>query len=146
MRKLKKRRGGDVGKFPEQQKKLIQLFTLQRNAGLRVTFAWMQARMLFICRRDKPEGWAKHVEKVGEKIPRAYIRRLCKREGISFQRRTNRKSKGIYERLHIIMKYHRNLIYKLQDPTYFDEHGWFDHKKYVQTRAEKSTETQEIEV
>ena len=134
---------GKPRRFGHQEEKLLNLFTVRRAQGLRVTHKWLMARFAMILKIDKPEGWETWKPNTG------WTYRFCKRHKITLQKRTNRKSKTIYERLHLIQKYHRKLIYDFQNLENFgnpenqaffgtpESKMWFYRGNYVRTRAQK---------
>ena len=74
---------------------------------------------------------------------------MGKRWGLTIQRRTNRKSKNIYERLHIIQKYFRTLIYKVQDSKNFNLKNpdcWYSEKRYLRVRVRKGNKDNTMDV
>ena len=54
--------------------------------------------------------------------------------------KTSKKTISVYKRLHIIQKYHRKLLYDLQDPRNFGEENsqgrvnWFSEKRFLRVR------------
>ena len=51
-----------------------------------------------------------------EKIGRNWLKRWMKDNRISNKRKTNRKAKSVYERLHQISNYHHFVIYNMANP------------------------------
>ena len=99
----KKRRG----KFFEEQKKLFHLFTVRRQKGKRVTYLWLKTKMKFICQQDQPDGYDPNKHKFTDPWCRAY----CLRWRISVQRKTNKKSKSAFERVHLVSNFLYYVIY-----------------------------------
>ena len=53
-----------------------------------------------------------------DKISKRWLTRFMKDKRISLQRKTNRKGKSVYQRLHQISNYHHFVIYKMANPEY----------------------------
>ena len=67
--------------------------------------------MTRICKEDKPEGYDPEKNKFGD----CWKTKFCKRWRISVQKKTNDKSKSVYERIHKVSNYHYYAIYKAKD-------------------------------
>ena len=61
-----------------------------------------------------------------------------KKNHISLQRKTNRKSKCIYQRLHKISNYHTFVIYKAANPE-FDYPVWENKKLVIEEFGEEES-------
>ena len=128
------------GRYHECEIKLHSLYRFRRAQGLKVTYAWLSARMMQICRRDRPQG-KNFDDYTGFK--QGWCRRFCLRWNISLQIRTKKKTVSIYKRLHDIQAYHRKLLYDLQDPRNFGHvedsetrPNWFSLKWYVENHRD----------
>ena len=139
---LKNRERGK-GLYHEQEVKLHNMYTQRRSLGYKVSYKWISSRMLNICTKDKPGG-KDFLNYSGFKS--SWVRRWCKRWHVSCQRRTNRKSVHIYNRLHLIEKYHKQLIFDLQNPENFKfPNNWFSKSWYVENHREPSPNEDDLE-
>ena len=95
------------GKFFEQQKELFRRFCARRQRGVKVSYMWLRVKMKFICRTQAPRGYDEQKHKFTNK----WVRAFCKRWGISSQRKTNKKSKCPFEKLHLNSNFLCYIIY-----------------------------------
>ena len=102
-----RRRYKQKGKYHEQEVKLNQRFAERRAKNHRVTGRWIKSTMKHIIREDLPDL------DTSNKFKDKWLQGFCKRFRISWQRRTNKKNKGVFQRLHIAKNYHWWVIYKL---------------------------------
>ena len=130
-------------KYHEAEKVVYALYQQHRAVGFKVTYAWLSARMKQTCRRMKPFG--KSFDNYSG-FNSAWVRRFCRRWRISLQRKTTKKTKHYFERLHLIQEYHRKLLYELQDPKNFEEENstrpsWHNRDWYIENfRGEKGND------
>ena len=98
-----------AGLFEEEQDELLSRYSERRRNGNKITYAWLKSHMRQICAEKQPEGYDEETCVFSN----MWVRSFCKRHGISLQRKTNSKSKSIFERLHLIKNYHQWLIYEI---------------------------------
>ena len=78
-----------------------------------------------ICKIDKPDGYdLSQSNQFGDQWKTSF----CKRWNISSQKKTNSKSKSVYERIHKVKNYHYYVIYKLGRETHEAE---VNHTSYM---------------
>ena len=87
--------------------KLNTRFVERLPKNHRVTGRWIKSTMKHILREDLPDL------DTSNKFKDKWLQGFCKRFRISWQRRTNKKNKGVLQRLHIAQNYHWWVIYKL---------------------------------
>ena len=68
-----------------------------------------------------------HFDPLKHKIKKTWCHRFCKRWKISRRRRTNTKKKDLFERLHLIRRYHWWIVYQFSYPKNYPK--YFDRKK-----------------
>ena len=94
-------------KYHDQEEQLYKIFTERRAHKHRVTGRWIKATMKHLIREDLPDV------DTNNKFKDKWLQAFCKRYRISWQRRTNKKDKGVMERLNICKRYHWWVIYKM---------------------------------
>ena len=95
------------GKYHDQEVELYKLFTQRRAHKHRVTGRWIRATMKHLIRESLPDV------DTNNKFKEPWLRAFCKRFRISWQKRTNKKNKGVMERLNKCKRYHWWVIYKM---------------------------------
>lgn len=106
------RRTTGKGKFPEGENDLNDWYVKRRSEGYRVSYKLLKIKMRSIMiNRDDPD-----FDPTIHKFEQNWCIGFCKRKNISLQRKTNSKSRSIYEKLHRISSYHTWLIYMMADP------------------------------
>ena len=95
------------GKYHDQEEELYKLFTERRARKHRVTGRWIIATMKHLMRENLPDV------NTNNKFKFKWLQAFCKRYRISWQKRTNKKNKGVMERLNKCKRYHWWLIYKM---------------------------------
>ena len=98
-----------VGKFWKQQREVYKMYKMRRNKGDPIDNDWFRNTMTHVCERQKPVGYDPEKDKFTQRWKVNY----CRRFKISVQRKTNRKSKCVWERIHLVMNYHWYTIYQL---------------------------------
>jgi len=95
------------GQYHSQEVKLNQLFVERRARNHRVTGRWLKAQMKHIMKKDLPEI------DLQNKFKSRWLRAFCRRFKISWQKRTNKKNKGVMQRLNKVKRYHWWVIYQM---------------------------------
>ena len=95
------------GKYHAQEVELYKLFTERRARKHRVTGRWIKATIKHLIRENLPDV------DTSNKFKFQWLQAFCTRWRISFQRRTNKKNKGVMERLNAAKRYHWWVIYKM---------------------------------
>lgn len=91
---------------------LHEWYTRRRQEGYRVTKMLLRVKMKeIVLNLDDP-----NYDPLKNKFGTNWVDGFCRRKKISLQRRTNNKSRSIYEKLHRISSYHTWLIYMMADP------------------------------
>lgn len=98
-------------KYAEAEKKLYDFYRRRRDLGYRTPKNLILTKFKQILREDDSND-----PTAIEKISRTWLKRWMKDNKISTKRRTNRKGKSIYERMHQISNYHHFVIYNMADP------------------------------
>ena len=93
--------------YHDQEIQLNKRFTERRAQGHRVSGRWLQPTMKHIVRVDLPDVDTRN------KFKNVWLKNFCRRFRISWQRRRNKKNKGVMERLNRAKSYHWWLIYKM---------------------------------
>ena len=114
-----------VGKFYAQQRKVYNLYRFRRVEGLPCDGNWFQSSMRNVCKKDMPEGYDPNKP---NQFGSRWRTNFCKRWKISSQKKTNSKSKSVYERIHKVRNYHYYVIYKLGRETHEAE---VNHTSYM---------------
>ena len=102
-----KRKYIQKGKYHAQEVELYKLFTERRARKHRVTGRWIKATMKHLIRENPPDV------DTTNKFKDKWLELFCKRWRINWQRRTNKKNKGVMERLNAAKRYHWWVIYKM---------------------------------
>ena len=95
------------GQYHAQEVELYKLFTERRAQKHRVTGRWIKATMKHLIRENLPDV------DTTNKFKDKWVESFCKRWRISWQKRTNKKNKGVMERLNVAKRYHWWVIYKM---------------------------------
>ena len=95
------------GRYHDQEEELYKLFTERRAHKYRVTGRWIKATMKHLIRENLPDV------DTNNKFTDKWLQNFCKRFRISWQRRTNKKNKGVMERLNTAKRYHWWVIYQM---------------------------------
>ena len=95
------------GVYHAQEVQLNRIFSERRAQKHRVTGRWLKENMKHILKNDLPE--VDTTNKFGDK----WLNNFCRRFRISWQKRTNKKNKGVLKRLHIAKNYHWWVIHKM---------------------------------
>jgi hypothetical protein len=93
------------GVFPEQQKKLVSKLLVRREQGYVVDGEYIQTRFKQILKEEKPPGW--NLANASDGWKDNFVRR----HDFTSQRKTNKKSKSIEERLPAILRFHQYTMY-----------------------------------
>ncbi len=88
-------------KFPEQERKLFEMFRERRMKGLQVSRTWLRSKMKQLVEADKPKEWEKFA------ASDVWNSKFRKRYSISSRQRTNKKPRSAKERMPMIQKFHR---------------------------------------
>ena len=119
-RRKHRRRNQGKGLFHHQEEKLFQMFLDRRGKGMPVSYNWLIAKMHILIRIDKPP----HFDPEKHKLKKSWAFRFCKRFKLSRRRRTNRKKKDLFERLHLIRNYHWWTVYEFSKRSNYPEKYW----------------------
>ena len=84
----------------------------RRSKGMPVSWNWLSAKMIALTRIEKPA----HYRPEKHKFRHGWAYRFCKRWNISRRRRTNTKKKDLFERMHLIRRYHWWSVYQFANP------------------------------
>ena len=96
-----------VGYFAAQEAALFKKFKLRRIQGLAIDGEWFKTEMkILVQESDNP---LKDQFKGSDQ----WLSKFCRRNGLSSQRKTNKKSKSILERLPKIKNFHYYTVYKM---------------------------------
>ena len=101
--RMKKR----VGYFAAQEAALFKKFKLRRIQGLAIDGEWFKTEMKLLVQESD------HPRKDQFKGSDHWLSKFCRRNGLSSQRKTNKKSKSILERLPKIKNFHYYTVYKM---------------------------------
>ena len=101
---MKKKR---VGKFFSEQVEVFKQFNARRQKGGKVDHFWLRKKMKFMCEKRKHEAYDPQKHKFTQPWSMAY----CKRWNISQQRKTNKKSKSVLERINLVCNFMYYMIY-----------------------------------
>ena len=101
---MKKKR---LGKFYSEQAEVFKQFNARRQKGGKVDYLWLQKKMMHICQKRKPHGY----DPLKHKFLDHWSVAFCKRWNISLQRKTNKKSKSPFERIHLVSNFMYYMIY-----------------------------------
>ena len=88
------------------------MYKRRRSKGMPVNWNWLSAKMIVLVRIEKPE----HYRPEKHKFRHGWAYRFCKRWNISRRRRTNTKKKDLFERMHLIRRYHWWSVYQFANP------------------------------
>ena len=104
------------GRFPEQERILYGMFKDRRSKGMPVKGTWLRARMLFLLKTQQPDKFDPGKIKIGT----GWLHRYCKRWKLSRRRRTNNKKHDLFERLHLIRRFHWWSVYEFSNPSNYN--------------------------
>ena len=106
-----------TGIFPEAEKKLFDAFRNRRNKGLKVTGRWLKAKMRFIVLKSEAR-----YDPVKHKFADMWLNGFLRRFKISLQRRSNKKNKTVWARIHLVSNFHCYCIYQFATERPEDQH------------------------
>ena len=96
-----------AGYFAAQEAALFKKFKLRRIQGLAIDGEWFKTEMKLLVQESD------HPRKDQFKGSDHWLSKFCRRNGLSSQRKTNKKSKSILERLPKIKNFHYYTVYKM---------------------------------
>ena len=94
------------------------MYKRRRSKGMPVHWNWLSAKMIVLMRIEKPA----HYRPEKHKFRHGWAYRFCKRWNISRRRRTNTKKKDLFERMHVIRRYHWWSVYQFANPENYPEY------------------------
>ena len=96
-----------TGVFAAQEAALFKKFKIRRIQGLAIDGEWFKTEMKLLVQESD------HPRKDQFKGSNKRLSKFCRRNGLSSQRKTNKKSKSILERLPKIKNFHYYTVYKM---------------------------------
>jgi hypothetical protein len=127
-------------KFLETEIKLYNWYQTRREQGLRVTKDMMMRQMERMLMEDDQGD----VNLIQKKVGRKWLSSFMKENKISIQRRTNKKAKSIYQKLHKVSNYHTFVVYQMANPNN-DYPVWKNKKLQAVDFGDSSSEENEEE-
>ncbi|CAB1114535.1 unnamed protein product [Ectocarpus sp. CCAP 1310/34] len=98
--------------FPEEEKKLYNMFLARRRRKLKVSTLWLTVTFRKLVQENHPEDQRAAAFSASFR----WARKWAKRHKLSKRRRSNLKNKSVEERLPKIQRFHRRFRKLLQEP------------------------------
>ena len=95
------------GAYPTDETLLFEKFSRRRADKYRVTGPWLKAQMKHLVKKSHPQV------DISNKFGNRWLRDWCRRFDVTYQKKTNSKSKSIMARIHQIKNYDFWQIYKM---------------------------------
>ena len=97
-----------VGVFAAQEDILFKKFKIRRIQGLAIDGEWFKTEVKLLVKDSD------HARKDEFKASNPWLGKFCRRHGLSNQRKTNKKSKSVLERLPKVKNFHYYTVYKMR--------------------------------
>ena len=114
------------------------MYKRRRSKGMPVHLNWLMAKMKVLVQIKKPAHYRPEKHKFGV----GWAQRFCKRWHISRRRRTNTKKKDLFERMHLIRRYHWWSVYQFANPENYPK--YWDRSKLPPIPESESDVSEEL--